>query len=171
MKKEFKLKTRYIYTDKGIDSQEKVKNSEVLLATYRIIKSINESKRKEGVYAHSSAYSSLFNKKLAEVTGEKRFVKITNPETKKSIWRVWNSITTDELGSGIQTKDILYLDQEGKFVLTGNKEDSDDEEPITLKFSQAGTWSYFLHCRDKFNKSSYQIALVSLAMGFISLVL
>ena len=121
MEKDFKLKTQYIYTDKDLDAQEKAMNSEVQKAASRILRTINESKRKEGVYAHSSIYNSLFNKKLSEVTGEKRFVKITNPSTKKSIWRVWNSITTDELGSGIQTKDILYLDQEGKFILTGNK--------------------------------------------------
>ena len=169
MIKSLKVKTHFLYTEKG--AEKKNNNSELDVMSMRILKTLNQEYRKEYVYTQASLFNELFNKKVSDCADDKRLLKITNPKTKKSVWRIWSAISTDELGAGVQVKDILYANKETKFILTGTTEDSSTEEAVELKFKQCSVFSYYLHCSDRFNKSSYQIALFSLILGIISLFL
>lgn len=123
------------------------------------------------MYTTAKFFRSLFSKNVSEVTGDNRLVKITSLKTKKSVYRIWHGITTDDLGFGIETKNIVYLDSEAKWLLTGSSaDDSENDKPVELAFKQVGVFEYYLHCKNRFNKSSYTISLISGFLGFVSLI-
>ena len=167
---ELKIKTRFIYTEKGGDKRSKMEAS---LSDFEkaVLHYIDKNTFGEYVYTYAGFYNKIFGKKVSESTSEKRLIKITNPKNKKSVWRIWTSISTDIAGAGIETKDIIYMDKEAKQILTGSQQDSEEETPVKLQFRKVGLFSYYLHCGDKFNKLSFQIAAVSLLLGIVSLVI
>lgn len=163
-----KIRTHFVNTESARELK-KEKLGELSFFEERILRLLEHRELGENVYTQNSFFSELFESKITESSEEKRLIKITNPKTKKSIYRIWNGISQDKFGFGIETKGIIYMDSESKYILTGSSSESD--ESLRLQFNKVGTLRYFLHSRNKFNKESYAIALISVFLGLVSVIL
>lgn len=108
----------------------------------------------ESAYLHSSYYKKIFDGTLKNTNRRKRFVKITNVESGKSIWRTLRGVPTGALSQG-----ILYVNSDGRFILEGS---SSETTKLTIKKS---CWLPYYWNTDN------TAARVSFKMGFVSLVI
>ncbi len=108
----------------------------------------------ESAYLHSSYYKKIFDGTLKDTNRRKRFVKITNVESGKSIWRTLRGVPTGALSQG-----ILYVNSDGRSILEGS---SSETTKLTIKKS---CWLFYYWNTDN------TAARVSFKMGFVSLVI
>ncbi|MBR6080547.1 MAG: hypothetical protein IKP60_10370 [Treponema sp.] len=108
----------------------------------------------ESAYLHSSYYKKIFDGTLKDTNRRKRFVKITNVESGKSIWRTLRGVPTGALSQG-----ILYVNSDGRSIL---EDSSSETTKLTIKKS---CWLPYYWNTDN------TAARVSFKMGFVSLVI
>lgn len=170
-KKLFKIKTRFVYTQKGLDRKESLPDSVEMRYLDLILRSVNKIMGKDNFCTRQGFYKERFGKEVSGLPESKRFVRIKNMETKKSVYRVWNGISTDEGGLGVETDGIIYIDKEAKRILTGDWKDGDNDQPVELEFKRVPGFLFYFFSGNAFNKITYAIAWISFALAIISLAL
>lgn len=169
--KTFKIKTKFLYTEKGLAAKEAASDSDEMRFLKLILKSVNKIIGKGNFCTSPNFYNEFFKENVTGLSETKRFVKIKSMKTKKSVYRVWNAVTTDEIGLGVKTEGILYIDKEAKRILAGACEDNENDEDIELKFSHVPSFLYYFFAGKAFDKITYFVAWLSLALAIVGLLL
>ena len=167
----FKIKTSFVYTQKGLAKKESLPDTVEMRYLDLILRSVNKIMGKDNFCTRQGFYNERFGQKVSGLPESKRFVRIKSMKTKKSVYRIWNGISTDEGGLGVETKEILYIDKEAKRILTGDWKDDDDDQPVELEFKRVPGFLFYFFSGNAFNKITYAIAWISFALAIISLAL
>ncbi|MBR5965735.1 MAG: hypothetical protein IK015_06430 [Treponema sp.] len=167
----FKIKTKFLYTEKGLAAKEAASDSDEMRFLKLILKSVNKIMGKGNFCTSPDFYQKYFGSKVTGLPETKRFVRIKSMKTKKSVYRVWNAVTTDEIGLGVKTEGILYIDKEAKTILAGACDDTENDEGIELKFSRVPSFLYYFFAGKAFDKITYLVAWVSLLLAIVGLLL
>ena len=160
MQKSFYVKTRYEYTN-----AEKPAEMDTVLfkAVHAVLRSVTSESRHSDVRSSNGLYNEVCGKKMKESGVDSRYIKITSLETKKSVYRRWYGITRNELGFGVKSADILYLDDDAKKLL---QKDPESDEKIPLSLSPTNAVAFYWHTRNTLERLSFKMTLVSFIMGF-----
>ncbi len=112
----------------------------------------------ESAYLHSSYYKKIFDGTLKDTNRRKRFVKITNVESGKSIWRTLRGVPTGALSQG-----ILYVNSDGRSILEGS---SSETTKLTIKKS---CWLfYYWNTDNTAARVSFKTGIISLVIGALA---
>lgn len=115
----------------------------------------------ESAYLHSSYYKKIFDGTLKNTNRRKRFVKITNVESGKSIWRTLRGVPTGALSQG-----ILYVNSDGRSILEGS---SSETTKLTIKKS---CWlPYYWNTDNTAARVSFKMGIISFGIGIVSFLL
>ena len=115
----------------------------------------------ESAYLHSSYYKKIFDGTLKDTNRRKRFVKITNVESGKSIWRTLRGVPTGALSQG-----ILYVNSDGRSILEGS---SSETTKLTIKKS---CWlPYYWNTDNTAARVSFKMGIISFGIGIVSFLL
>ncbi|MBQ1592616.1 MAG: hypothetical protein II077_11325 [Treponema sp.] len=115
----------------------------------------------ESVYLHGSFYEKIFDGTLKNTNRRKRFVKITNVESGKSIWRTLRGVPTGALSQG-----ILYVNSDGRSIL---EDSSSETTKLTIKKS---CWlPYYWNTDNTAARVSFKMGIISFGIGIVSFLL
>ena len=115
----------------------------------------------ESAYIHGSFYKKIFDGTLKDTNRRKRFVKITNVESGKSIWRTLRGVPTGALSQG-----ILYVNSDGKSIL---EDSSSETTKLTIKKS---CWlPYYWNTDNTAARVSFKMGIISFGIGIVSFLL
>lgn len=117
------------------------------------------------VYTSNNIFSEVFKKKNKEFGSypeKKRVVKITSLSNGKSIYRFWNGAS-----KGSTSKDTMYVDVNAKYDLIRGC----DSNCIDVSISKGSKFCFYYYHYDHMVRISFKLAVLSLALGCVSLVL
>ncbi len=155
----FYIKTKFEYTN---PEKPKELNSIEFKILDRIYKAVNSESRHSDVFTSTNLYKEICGKHIKESGVDSRYIKITSKETGKKVYRRWYGITTDYLGYGVKTKDILYLDNDAKTILQKNR---NSEDMVELVLSKSNAFEFYWHSRNTLDRISFRINLISFILG------
>lgn len=121
----------------------------------------------ELAYMHGSSYKEIFGTTLKGSDRRKRFIKITNTKTKKSVYRIFKGVP-----SVVKSEDTIYLDSDGYHVLTDTAESTEPvQNSVELSIKKTNWLAYYWNTSNTMVRITFKIGAVSLALGIISLIL
>ena len=142
MKKEYSIKLKFCRNDNEPDN--------TLFGT-------------DSAYMSPGAYKEIFGKTLAGTNREDRFIKISH--NNNSIYRIFRGVP-----NGVLSKDIIYIDSDGKSILNNN--DSDDKnDKIELEITPASWFLFYWHTSNIMARISFKTGFSSIILGLISIIL
>ena len=115
----------------------------------------------ESAYLHSSYYKKIFDGTLKDTNRRKRFVKITNVESGKSIWRTLRGVPTGALSQG-----ILYVNSDGRSILEGSS-----SETTKLVIKKSCWLPYYWNTDNTAARVSFKMGIISFGVGIVSFLL
>ena len=92
---------------------------------------------------------------------EDRFIQISHNNT--SIYRIFRGVP-----SGVLSKDIIYIDSDGKSILNNN---ADKNDKIELEITPVSWFSFYWHTSNIMARISFKTGFYSIILGLISIVL
>ena len=107
MKKEYSIKLKFCRNDNEPDN--------TLFGT-------------DSAYMSPRAYEKIFKKELDGTNREDRFIKISH--NNNSIYRIFRGVP-----SGVLSKDIIYIDSDGKNILNNYSDSDDKNDKIELEIT------------------------------------
>ena len=117
----------------------------------------------DSAYMSPHAYKEIFKKKLDGTNREDRFIKISH--NNNSIYRIFRGVP-----SGVLSKDIIYIDSDGKSILNNN--DSDDKnDKIELEITPVSWFLFYWHTSNIMARISFKTGFSSIILGLISIIL
>ena len=122
----------------------------------------------DSAYMSHDAYEKIFGKKLDGTNRENRFIKISH--NNNSIYRIFRGVP-----NGVLSKDIIYIDSDGKSILNNNNKknnDSDDKnDKIELEITRVSWFLFYWHTSNIMARISFKTGFYSIILGLISIVL
>ena len=113
----------------------------------------------DSAYMSPSAYKEIFGTTLAGTNRENRFIKISH--NNNSIYRIFRGVP-----SGVLSKDIIYMDSDGKSILNNN---ADKNDKIELEIIPVSWFSFYWHTSNIMARISFKTGFYSIILGLISL--
>ena len=141
MKKEYSIKLKFCRNDNEPDN--------TLFGT-------------DSAYMSPTAYKEIFGKKLAGTNRENRFIKISH--NNNSIYRILRGVPHN-----ILSKDIIYMDSDGKNILNNYNGSDDNNDKIELEIIPVSWFSFYWHTSNIMARISFKIGFNSIILGLISL--
>lgn len=141
MKKEYSIKLKFCRNDNEPDN--------TLFGT-------------DSAYMSPSAYKEIFEKNLAGTNREDRFIKISH--NNNSIYRIFRGVPYN-----ILSKDIIYIDSDGKNILNNYSDSDDKNDKIELEITPASWFSFYWHTSNIMARISFKIGFYSIILGLISI--
>ena len=141
MKKEYSIKLKFCRNDNEPDN--------TLFGT-------------DSAYMSPSAYKEIFGKTLAGTNRENRFIKISH--NNNSIYRIFRGVPNNVL-----SKDIIYIDSDGKNILNNYNGSDDNNDKIELEIIPVSWFSFYWHTSNIMARISFKTGVYSIILGLISL--
>ena len=141
MKKEYSIKLKFCRNDNEPDN--------TLFGT-------------DSVYMSPRAYEKIFGKKLDGTNREDRFIKISH--NNNSIYRILRGVPNNVL-----SKDIIYIDSDGKNILNNYNGSDDNNDKIELEIIPVSWFSFYWHTSNIMTRISFKTGVYSIILGLISL--
>ena len=117
----------------------------------------------DSAYMSPHAYKEIFKKELDGTNREDRFIKISH--NNNSIYRIFRGVP-----NGVLSKDIIYMDSDGKSILNNN--DSDDKnDKIELEITPVSWFLFYWHTSNIMARISFKTGFSSIILGLISIIL
>ena len=141
MKKEYSIKLKFCRNDNEPDN--------TLFGT-------------DSAYMSPSAYKEIFGTTLAGTNRENRFIKISH--NNNSIYRILRGVPHN-----ILSKDIIYMDSDGKNILNNYNNSDDKNDKIELEITPVSWFSFYWHTSNIMARISFKTGVYSIILGLISL--
>ncbi|EMB26327.1 hypothetical protein [Treponema denticola] len=141
MKKEYSIKLKFCRNDNEPDN--------TLFGT-------------DSAYMSPSAYKEIFGKTLAGTNRENRFIKISH--NNNSIYRILRGVPHN-----ILSKDIIYMDSDGKNILNNYSDSDDKNDKIELEIIPVSWFSFYWHTSNIMARISFKTGVYSIILGLISI--
>ena len=141
MKKEYSIKLKFCRNDNEPDN--------TLFGT-------------DSAYMSPSAYKEIFGKTLAGTNRENRFIKISH--NNNSIYRILRGVPHN-----ILSKDIIYIDSDGKNILNNYNNSDDKNDKIELEIIPVSWFSFYWHTSNIMARISFKTGVYSIILGLISI--
>ena len=141
MKKEYSIKLKFCRNDNEPDN--------TLFGT-------------DSAYMSPRAYEGIFGKKLDGTNREDRFIKISH--NNNSIYRIFRGVPNNVL-----SKDIIYIDSDGKNILNNYNGSDDNNDKIELEIIPVSWFSFYWHTSNIMTRISFKTGVYSIILGLISL--
>ena len=141
MKKEYSIKLKFCRNDNEPDN--------TLFGT-------------DSAYMSPRAYEKIFGKKLDGTNREDRFIKISH--NNNSIYRIFRGVPNNVL-----SKDIIYIDSDGKSILNNNSDSDDKNDKIELEITHVSWFLFYWHTSNIMARISFKTGFYSIILGLISL--
>ena len=141
MKKEYSIKLKFCRNDNEPDN--------TLFGT-------------DSAYMSPSAYKEIFGTTLAGTNRENRFIKISH--NNNSIYRILRGVPHN-----ILSKDIIYMDSDGKNILNNYSDSDDKNDKIELEIIPVSWFSFYWHTSNIMTRISFKTGVYSIILGLISL--
>ena len=141
MKKEYSIKLKFCRNDNEPDN--------TLFGT-------------DSAYMSPSAYKEIFGKTLAGTNREDRFIKISH--NNNSIYRILRGVPHN-----ILSKDIIYMDSDGKNILNNYSDSDDKNDKIELEITPVSRFSFYWHTSNVMTRISFKTGVYSIILGLISI--
>ena len=141
MKKEYSIKLKFCRNDNEPDN--------TLFGT-------------DSAYMSPGTYKEIFGKTLAGTNREDRFIKISH--NNNSIYRIFRGVPNNVL-----SKDIIYIDSDGKNILNNYNGSDDNNDKIELEIIPVSWFSFYWHTSNIMARISFKIGFYSIILGLISL--
>ena len=103
--KSFKIKSGFVYS-----KADEMSGQDAMLQ--KIYDAVSHPIDADTVYMYSKNYEKIFGKPLKETDRKSRFMKITNVQTGKSVYRTFRGVS-----SGVLSSDTIYMDSDGRNIL------------------------------------------------------
>ena len=116
----------------------------------------------DSAYMSPSAYKEIFGKTLAGTNRENRFIKISH--NNNSIYRILRGVPHN-----ILSKDIIYIDSDGKNILNNYSDSDDKNDKIELEITPASWFSFYWHTSNIMARISFKIGFYSIILGLVSI--
>nr|WP_321297775.1 hypothetical protein [uncultured Sphaerochaeta sp.] len=116
------------------------------------------------VYTSNHIYEKIYNKKIskeAKYPWKRKVIKITSISTGCSIYRIWHGIFL------YRSKDLLYIDKTGKYLLIPNKETT----TVELVLGKGSKLMFYWNHTDAIVRCSYKLGFVSVILGTLSIII
>ena len=143
MKKEYSIKLKFCRNDNEPDN--------TLFGT-------------DSAYMSPSAYKEIFGTTLAGTNRENRFIKISH--NNNSIYRILRGVPHN-----ILSKDIIYMDSDGKNILNNYSDSDDKNDKIELEITPVSWFLFYWHTSNIMARISFKTGFSSIILGLISIVL
>ena len=118
----------------------------------------------DSAYMSPGAYEEIFGKKLDGTNREDRFIKISH--NNNSIYRIFRGVP-----SGVLSKDIIYIDSDGKNILNNYNGSDDKNDKIELEITRVSWFLFYWHTSNIMARISFKTGFYSIILGLISIVL
>ena len=141
MKKEYSIKLKFCRNDNEPDN--------TLFGT-------------DSAYMSPRAYEKIFGKKLDGTNREDRFIKISH--NNNSIYRILRGVPHN-----ILSKDVIYMDSDGKNILNNYNGSDDNNDKIELEIIPVSWFSFYWHTSNIMARISFKIGFYSIILGLISI--
>ena len=116
----------------------------------------------DSAYMSPSAYKEIFGKTLAGTNRENRFIKISH--NNNSIYRILRGVPHN-----ILSKDIIYIDSDGKNILNNYNNSDDKNDKIELEIIPVSWFSFYWHTSNIMARISFKTGVYSIILGLISI--
>ena len=116
----------------------------------------------DSAYMSPRTYEKIFRKELDGTNREDRFIKISH--NNNSIYRIFRGVPNDVL-----SKDIIYMDSDGKNILNNYSDSDDKNDKIELEITRVSWFSFYWHTSNIMARISFKIGFYSIILGLISL--
>ena len=116
----------------------------------------------DSAYMSHDAYEKIFEKKLDGTNREDRFIKISH--NNNSIYRILRGVPHN-----ILSKDIIYIDSDGKNILNNYNNSDYKNDKIELEIIPVSWFSFYWHTSNIMARISFKIGFYSIILGLISL--
>ena len=116
----------------------------------------------DSAYMSPGAYEEIFGKELDGTNREDRFIKISH--NNNSIYRIFRGVPNNVL-----SKDIIYIDSDGKNILNNYNGSDDNNDKIKLEIIPVSWFSFYWHTSNIMARISFKIGFYSIILGLISL--
>ena len=116
----------------------------------------------DSAYMSPGAYKEIFGKKLDGTNREDRFIKISH--NNNSIYRIFRGVP-----NGVLSKDIIYIDSDGKNILNNYSDSDDKNDKIELEITPVSWFSFYWHTSNIMTRISFKTGVYSIILGLISL--
>ena len=116
----------------------------------------------DSAYMSPRAYEEIFGKKLDGTNREDRFIKISH--NNNSIYRIFRGVPNNVL-----SKDIIYIDSDGKNILNNYNGNDDNNDKIELEIIPVSWFSFYWHTSNIMARISFKTGFYSIILGLISL--
>lgn len=143
MKKEYSIKLKFCRNDNEPDN--------TLFGT-------------DSAYMSPRTYEKIFGKELDGTNREDRFIKISH--NNNSIYRIFRGVPNNVL-----SKDIIYIDSDGKNILNNYNGSDDKNDKIELEITPVSWFSFYWHTSNIMARISFKTGFSSIILGFISIIL
>ena len=141
MKKEYSIKLKFCRNDNEPDN--------TLFGT-------------DSAYMSPRTYEKIFRKELDGTNREDRFIKISH--NNNSIYRIFRGVP-----NGVLSKDIIYIDSDGKNILNNYNGSDNNNDKIELEIIPVSWFSFYWHTSNIMARISFKIGFYSIILGLISL--
>lgn len=141
MKKEYSIKLKFCRNDNEPDN--------TLFGT-------------DSAYMSPGAYKEIFGKTLAGTNREDRFIKISH--NNNSIYRIFRGVPHN-----ILSKDVIYMDSDGKNILNNYSDSDDKNDKIELEITPVSWFSFYWRTSNIMTRISFKTGVYSIILGLISL--
>ena len=141
MKKEYSIKLKFCRNDNEPDN--------TLFGT-------------DSAYMYPRTYEKIFRKELDGTNRENRFIKISH--NNNSIYRIFRGVPNNVL-----SKDIIYIDSDGKNILNNYNNSDDKNDKIELEITPASWFSFYWHTSNIMTRISFKTGVYSIILWLISL--
>ena len=141
MKKEYSIKLKFCRNDNEPDN--------TLFGT-------------DSAYMSPSAYKEIFKKELDGTNREDRFIKISH--NNNSIYRIFRGVPHN-----ILSKDVIYMDSDGKNILNNYSDSDDKNDKIELEITPVSWFSFYWRTSNIMTRISFKTGVYSIILGLISL--
>lgn len=118
----------------------------------------------DSAYMSPGAYKEIFGTTLAGTNRENRFIKISH--NNNSIYRILRGVP-----SGVLSKDIIYIDSDGKNILNNYSGSDDKNDKIELEITPVSWFSFYWHTSNIMARISFKTGFYSIILGLISIIL
>ena len=141
MKKEYSIKLKFCRNDNEPDN--------TLFGT-------------DSAYMSPRTYEKIFGKELDGTNREDRFIKISH--NNNSIYRIFRGVPNNVL-----SKDIIYIDSDGKNILNNYNGSDDKNDKIELEITPVSWFLFYWHTSNIMARISFKIGFYSIIVGLISI--
>lgn len=118
----------------------------------------------DSAYMSPHAYKEIFKKELDGTNREDRFIKISH--NNNSIYRIFRGVP-----SGVLSKDIIYIDSDGKNILNNYNNSDDKNDKIELEITPVSWFLFYWHTSNIMARISFKTGFSSIILGLISIIL